>query len=114
MSPRDDLRDVFRELDPPPGGLAALRARIDARSRRGRWIALPALATAAAIVFAVVSRPAPAPLPWDPTLQSLGLEAPPAEPVTLPDSRRGDTALMRVETGTPGVTFYRVSVAGRG
>lgn len=55
----DQLPDVpaLRSIDPPPGGLAALRTRID-RPRRRRWwfAAVPAVA-AAALIALLVLRP---------------------------------------------------------
>jgi hypothetical protein len=71
----DDLPDVpaLRAHEPPPGGLATLRERLDAyaaarrtRPRRRWWlVAAPALALAVAIAFLVVRRPSSAP-PVDP------------------------------------------------
>ena len=64
----DDLPDVpaLRAHEPPPGGLAALRERLDTPPRRRWWLlAAPALAIAVAIAFLVVRRPASTP-PVDP------------------------------------------------
>jgi hypothetical protein len=51
--------DVFERLEPPPGGLARLRSRLD-RPRSKAWrrtfVAVPALAVAALLVL-VLGRP---------------------------------------------------------
>ena len=53
----DELPDVpsLRMLEPPAGGLAALRERIAAPARRWWWLAVPAVA-AAVIVLLVLAR----------------------------------------------------------
>ena len=58
----DELPDVpsLRVLEPPPGGLDALRQRLVTRRRRWWLLAVPALAVAAAIVLLLsASRTAP-------------------------------------------------------
>ncbi|HEU0031828.1 MAG TPA: hypothetical protein VFQ53_14420 [Kofleriaceae bacterium] len=62
----DELPDVpaLRMLEPPPGGLALLRARLD-RPRRRWLLAVPALA-AIALVLLVIARPPPIAQPAPP------------------------------------------------
>jgi len=71
-------RDPFRMLDPPPGGLAALRVRLDRREGRGvaraaAWALIPAAATALLLLA-----PWSPPDPWrdvdNPALVRLGLQ----------------------------------------
>jgi hypothetical protein len=57
-----DLPDVpaLRVIEPPPGGLARLRAALDAeprRERRRRWLLAATAAAAAAIVVVLVAPP---------------------------------------------------------
>jgi hypothetical protein len=62
----DELPDLpaLRVLEPPPGGLEALRDRLTMRPRR-RWlaIALPAVALAALVVIWIAIRARPRPQP---------------------------------------------------
>ena len=58
------LRELLPDLEPPPGGLAKLRARLDeerARRRRRalRWALAPTRAAAALLLFFLLPRGAP-------------------------------------------------------
>jgi len=96
----DELPDVpaLRVLEPPAGGLAALRERLAARpSRRRRWwwLALPAVA-AAAIALLLLGRPrhppvAPVSVLPDPTIDGLYWVA------STPGPRRLPPAVLRIE-----------------
>ncbi len=79
----DELPDVpsLRVLEPPPGGLDALRERLASRRRRWWLIAVPALAVAAAIAL-LLSTHGNAPAPRPPA------EAP---PTAIRDRGVGDT-----------------------
>ncbi|MCB9762631.1 MAG: hypothetical protein H6739_22720 [Alphaproteobacteria bacterium] len=92
----DPLRDVFIEHEPPPGGLARLRERLDA-PRAPRLALGFAVAVAAALLVTLRTPPAP----------ELSPPEPPAEPVTLA-ADAGRVALQRVETGDAQVIYYRV------
>jgi len=131
-------RDVLPWLEPPPGGLAALRARLDRpRKRPLVWALAAAGATAsvAGVTIAlalwaaelpriVVTHPdsagthsvaanlKPDPGPTGPTLdleRHPALAALPSEPVTVPRHARGQMAVTRAAPDTPEVLFYWVS-----
>ncbi|MEW5738656.1 MAG: hypothetical protein AB1938_06995 [Myxococcota bacterium] len=75
--------DVFEVVEPPPGGLTRLKARLDAEgSQRPWWILGPAVAAAAVLVLLLV-RPSVEPLRTDVwSRASLGISRP-AQDVTL-------------------------------
>ena len=51
--------DALRDLDPPPGGLEQLRARLD-RERTRWWLAaIPAVALAAVVLWLAIDRDRP-------------------------------------------------------
>lgn len=106
--------EIFERIDPPPGGLAALRERLDARSSR-RFVPLFALAGAAVaiVVFLVVGRrhddvTARARTHVDTSEVALGLAPMPATPVAIAGDSRETTALVAVPTKDPNVSFYWV------
>jgi hypothetical protein len=109
--------DLFPRLDPPPGGLAALRARIDARPHAPRRFAPFALAGAAVLLLLVywVRRQrepdliALARSLGDAPEVELGLAVMPAVPVAIAVDDRATTALAEVRTANPSVAFYWVS-----
>jgi hypothetical protein len=110
--------EIFEQLAPPPGGLAALRARLDARPRRARLLVPLALAltfAAAAVVLLVVGRGrtpdlvAAARQRGDAPEIALGLAPRPASPVAALREDRATTALAEVQTADPRVVFYWVS-----
>jgi hypothetical protein len=106
--------DVFEVLDPPPGGLARLGARLDqraSRARRATFVAVPlAFALAALLVF-VLGRPrapdlvaaARANAGIDPS--RLGLADPPPR-IAIVDSQT--TGMVSVPTTDPNVVFVWV------
>ena len=107
--------EIFERLDPPPGGLAELRARIAAPPRRARRRALPVLAVAAAaLVFLVVSGDRPPDLVSaarrraDTAEIALGLAPVPAAAVAIDPEQRATAALAEVRTTDPNVVFYWV------
>lgn len=118
----DQTRRLFEELEPPPGGLASLRARIETDHRRQRRLRV-VMATAVTIVGLVVGvfylqPPTPtatmgaptidliAGAQNDPGLIALGLAPLPSETVTVrsPDGRRAAT--QHVPTTNDDVVFY--------
>ncbi len=110
--------EIFERLDPPRGGLAALRARLGARRRRARVfvpVGFAAAAVAVVVVLVVFGREgtpdlvAAARLGGDASEIGLGLAPRPAFPVAVGREDRGTTALARVETADPRVVFYWVS-----
>ncbi len=103
------MTDPFRPLSPPPGGWRALtykleeRERARSRTRRLVW----ALAMIALLTWWFAPTPH-APL-WSEQHPALALLKTPDEPVRVPASARGRTALLRVETpDAPNVLLYRV------
>ena len=103
-----ELSDVLPDLEPPPGGLAGLRARLE---RPRRW-PVAVVALAAAVLLAVAFQPERRPLPQDPVL--LAMLQPPSEPATVVPEARGRLAMERVAVGSAGVVYYRVGGVGRG
>ena len=116
LNERDDT-GIFQVLEPPAGGLAALRSRIRRDQRRRAWTLRLATATAGMAVIAVVvvsgfwvSRdPGPTLDPGSDLMAiRLGLSEPPSEPVTVPPAYRHDFAVQRVPTTDDRVVFYMV------
>ena len=115
--------DLFPRLEPPPGGLVRLRARLDrdrGRALRTRWTiafagAFAAIALALAWWGVIPDQAGPhataaldlSPGADHPTLRQMrGLV--PDEPVTLVGEARGRVALQRVQTSDDKVIFYMV------
>ena len=94
------MRDLFPELDPPPGGLNRLRTRLE-RNRRRRWMAAAVLA----LVLAFLLFPRSEAID-DPNLAAFGLYQPTAPVEALPGSR---TATERVDVSDANTVFYRVA-----
>ena len=105
-------RDAFEKLEPPPGGLARLRARLDTPPSQRRWVWVVAAATLAGVLALVFSRPSPRPLvdPEAPTLIALGLGRMPEGAAAIPPGEP-DEALLRVPTSDSKVVFYLVASA---
>jgi hypothetical protein len=122
-------RDVFEELDPPPGGLEGLRRRLDEvemhRLRRSPsalvWQTAAAAVVCAVLVLAMagVLRHANEPeRRWrqqiislaNPALVRLGLQLAPTDTVTVPPAARDQIAIKQVSVDTPGVVYYRVAI----
>ncbi len=121
--------EVFEELEPPPGGLALLRARIGARQRRSvvsRALLPMSAALAAATVITVwlglgtridrvrvvESQGAPALVELiseHPVNVALGVRPDPVEPVVVPPEARQTCAVARVTTPDDEVIFYWVT-----
>ncbi len=112
--------DPFIILDPPPGGLERLRARLDRRTRRRR-MALGtltlSLAAAAVLLLLLPRAVAPADVDTDPVARLLqGVEHPaltawghaptPTEGITI---LAGATDATRVETRRRSVVMYELS-----
>jgi hypothetical protein len=109
--------EIFERLEPPPGGLAMLRARLVVRPRMLRRVAPPLVLAAAiaAVVLFLIGRPRP----MDPIAEArlhgngaevvLGLAPMPNVPVTIDEESRTTTALVKVRTKDPNVAFYWVS-----
>ena len=116
LNERDDTGG-FQVLDPPAGGLAALRNRIrrDER-RRARRLRLATVTAGMAVIALVVvsgfwmSRDRGRTLDPGSDLVAirLGLSEPPSEPVTVPPAYRRDFAVQRVPTTDDRVVFYLV------
>lgn len=102
--------ELFRELEPPPGGLALLRDRLERRRRKRAWLlAVPALAAAACAALVVgLRQPSPDPvrqrLLADPLTSSLGLR--PAQDQEA--AAYGKTALAKAASQNPNVAVFWV------
>lgn len=109
-----DGEALFERLAPPPGGAAALRLRL----RRDRWrrrvgpaaVAGASLALALAGLVRTAGRDRTIPREPHPALIALGLQAPPAEPATVPPDMRQRMALLRVPLATDDIVFYYVAL----
>ncbi len=109
--------DILERLEPPPGGLAKLRALLESRPGVLRRLAPPiavAVAVAAIVLLFVGRRRAMDPLAearrqGNGAEVALGLAPVPKAPVIVDSDSRGTTALARVESADPNVAFYWVS-----
>ncbi|MCB9686815.1 MAG: hypothetical protein H6738_13175 [Alphaproteobacteria bacterium] len=98
-----ELDDILPSLTPPPGGLHALRERLDHRRRRAVWwVGLVPLGAAALALALLWPRAEVLSLPEDPVL----LTAVPSEPVTVPAEVAASVAVARVPV--EGLVWYRV------
>ena len=113
--------DLFERLDPPPGGIAKLRERMNARPSSSFLRVRPLFPLAAALAVAAVVL-----LVWSrrettPDLVSaarhragldqvaLGLASAPGTSAVLTEEERATTALAEVPTSNRTVAFYWVS-----
>lgn len=103
----DPLDAVFVDRAPPPGGLARLRARLDAQERRPRWQpAVAGLALAVAVVVLWLGT-APTPLTVDDPLVLAALgRTPTIEPVVV---LGGDVGRRAAPSTGEGVVFYEIA-----
>ena len=105
--------ELFEPLEPPPGGLTRLRARLGER-RAPAW--RPVLVAASALAFVVVGTltsraPQPADLysavRSDPEAAvAMGLDTPQAEPAAITGGAAG---LLRLKSSNPQVVMYRLA-----
>jgi hypothetical protein len=115
----DERRPLFEPLEPPPGGLGALRRRLERDSRRRFYARQAVLATAGAslivgfVVFLALG-PGGSPAMDDSafafTRISFGLSPAPSEPVSLREGESSRAAVKRVPLDSDRVVFYRVAV----
>lgn len=107
--------DIFPRLNPPPGGLAKLRGRLEVRDgypwARIGWLTAVAVAVGLILVlgrrasFDVV---AAARSLGGPSEVGLGLSPLPEAPLTLTDEAQRTSAVTRVPSSDPRVTMYLV------
>jgi hypothetical protein len=112
-------KEIFERLDPPPGGAAKLRERLDAPerfARRARLVAVPAaLALAAAVLLLVLTRPrvpdlvTAARVHGDLNEVALGLSDAPRGSVALAPERQATAGMVAVPTENSNVVFYWVA-----
>ncbi len=129
-----DSQEIFERLEPPPGGLSGLRAKISAgrtgqQNRYRTWAAVSASAIAILVVVLVsplgpyrltvldsYEQPSPAfALKGDehPGLVTLGLRPNPEQPVSIPQRSRTQLAVQKVPLDTDEVLFYFVGSTER-
>lgn len=121
-----ELPDVFEMLEPPPGGLAGLRAKLERertrRARRRQLGAVLGLAAAALIAFALASgdrrgaEGGALASRWiesgDPALVQLGLASAPRDAVRSADE--ASLGLHRVSAPADDVLYYRAAALTTG
>lgn len=104
-------------LEPPPGGLAALRQRIARRERARRNLRRAAASGAVVFVLGALAlwmarseqtHPVSLPAGDDLLAIGLGLRQAQSEPATIAPSKRNSAALLRVPTTNERVAFYLV------
>jgi hypothetical protein len=107
---------LFDTLEPPRGGLAGLRARIERESGRRKrvrrlWAAAACLPVilAAVLLLSNVRRQPPMPERFRLARIAAGLEAPPSEPMTIAENRRHLVAAQRMPAASDNVAFYLVA-----
>lgn len=113
---RDTSERVLRTLEPPPGGLAQLRARIERDAGWPVGARRLQVVTAATLLLAFVTwagvdwrgQRDTLPAEFDLVQMSLGLSAAPSEPLTIPAEQRAYTAVHRVPLSTDQVVFYLI------
>lgn len=108
--------DLFERLEPPPGGLAGLRARMSARPSRLRRLApvAGAVALAAAVLLFLSRGQAPDLVAatrarGGPEAIALGLAPLGGGAASITPEERATTALAEVPSSNPRVAFYWVS-----
>jgi len=109
---------MFEPLEPPPGGLVRLRARLE-RDRRRTRARRTACGAAAALLLGLAAwlalgpgttgRPAEAGDPFRLARIGLGLDRLPSEPLTIRAEDRHRTAALRVPLSDESVVFYLVA-----
>lgn len=118
-----ELDDVFDTLEPPRGGLAGLREKIeeDRRSRsRRRFAGASAVVVAAAVALVVVLGHRSAPEPgamladrWsrssDPAFIELGLIDATPDGVHVAPGAASSTAIRRVSSDSDEILYYRIA-----
>ena len=113
------LTDLFRALEPPPGGLAELRRRLPGEQRPGfllraaRWGVAGAAAAAAVIVLSVQwTRDERLRLAYPdssrPSLMRIGVVDLPTTAVSLPPAQRSRQGLVEIPVERDGVRAYWV------
>ena len=107
-------RDLFPMLEPPSGGLAELRTRVQAEQRRTarlpRW-ALAATAVAAIAIVPWLTRDAPLLLDLSSASAAakFGLAPNSLAPVTVPGDVRADVSVSPMESRSNDVIYYWVA-----
>jgi hypothetical protein len=114
----DERGRLFEVLEPPPGGLAKLRARIASDTRQRRSFELLGYAAAAALLLFLTgvtivgprgSRSGYAMPQFDQARLRLGMDSSPAEALTIPASERAVLGAQRIPLPTNDVQFYLVA-----
>jgi hypothetical protein len=111
---------LFEPLEPPVGGIDALRGRLArerVRLRRRRQLgAFAATLAITGILLSLVGLPAltarragTASLDFGLAHQRMGRTRPPSDPVTIPAGSEGEIAAMRVPSSDERVVFYLVA-----
>jgi hypothetical protein len=112
--------DLFEQIDPPAGGIAKLRARLDGAERTTRrarvaFVAVPAALAVAAAVFLVLNRPRATDLVsaarahGDVDQVALGLAEAPQMSAAVTRQGQATAGLVQVQTQNPNVAFYWVA-----
>jgi hypothetical protein len=106
-------RDVFERREPPPGGLALLRTRLDRRARAVP-IGFGVTLSAAAILLVTwwkSSRLTPPEQPARWAVDHPALAVAPTEPVTVRAAAAPRVAVQRVKSSREDIVFYWLATA---
>ncbi|MEZ4237266.1 MAG: hypothetical protein R3F59_14175 [Myxococcota bacterium] len=95
----EPVPELLPDLRPPPGGLVALRSRLD---RRRAWPPLVVAAALAVALLLAVRRPAAAPIAADAAFPTL------AARIAVPEAERGRIAASAPVRLTDGSVLVRV------
>jgi hypothetical protein len=108
----EEFGELFEWLEPPTGGLARLRARMERPPRRPALQLAAACLMLLALALVLVLSPSAGPDRRAPDFGfvrlRLGIEPKPAEPLTVPDDMRELSAVSRVPLDDERVLFYLV------
>ena len=123
MNEKINFDSLFKNYDPPEGGIQGLQKKIENLERKGNHFSIPKIAfvssIAVAILFAVLLVPGLLKPKRNLFVDLVNKSENPAfikygyikkrnEPVSIPASARSHLAVLRVETSNKNVKFYLI------